>query len=1051
MKCRKNLRKLIQEYNASADKPNTTLMKLKKAILDLKNPAVRPSLIPEAQADGAVSRYDDFVWVHHKVMMDGPNDSVNGGPGPNWAHRGPSFGPWHRQLLKLYEQELRSVSGDPDLSLPYWNWTKDRTSADAGFPFFTEFLGGDGAGNTHDRVTTGAFAQANGWDLNVDEEGFGYLRRRFGGGGPDGLPTGLLPTVNNAQTALNRTPYDSTIWNQTVPSANSFRNTLEGWVSPNIHNTVHVWVSGSMLPGSSPNDPIFFFHHNNIDRLWAVWQQKHPGSAQYLPDNTTGAASGLTRLNDRMATFGRTATDRYFGVDVTPADVLNSKAITWYDSDLPELSNETGGTLPFTNIPAGLTTYKAVKFKVTGCREVRFRITGAPSGQFGLTTMGTEFKATPDDNEPFVYGYVWVQFVAVAGPIANSAVDIHAYIIDEEGYFAANENDEFPLGDFHVQLTATTVGRENNSVALVLDRSGSMAAAAGGSSTRSSLLKNAVNVFNTLMLPNDEIALVSFDDLVAAPVTMQVVSGAGVAGVVGGNALNPRGDTWIGGGILEGVNQLGAATHTNKSILVLTDGNENVHPYVAELPAGTITNRTYAIGFGLPGDVSDPVLNQITSNTHGDLIITGNISTAEQGFNLTKYFVQMLAGITNMNVILDPQGSLFFGTKDVIPFDVTGADVYMDVITLCPLPQLVDFYLETPGGTVIKPATAAANPNIKYVVGNQVLFYRLVLPAIAADPTGSHAGKWKAIVALKSRDEVAKLMRNREFIAALGNAVIGKSLPYSLVAHVYSNLQFEAQLHQDSLKPGATATLAASLKEYDVPFNGNATVWAEITNPDSSTRNLALHEDSPGVYSASFKTLSAGIYSCRIRAQGYSSLTHEFTREKTLTAGVYVGNYDTVPTDTTNPACEILECLLSEKVFSERAEKELYDRGVDLKHLRRCLEKHCRPRVRDHVPAPAPRPTQRVPKINIRSAASAKPIKIAKEKPRPMAMSLMDAKQQGPRIMSMFPSSVDQTPDLAQAVRSAPRIIDMHSMQMTQPAAAKTRQKKGSKSKKKKR
>ena len=290
-----------------------------------------------------------------------------------------------------------------------------------------------------------------------------------------------------------------------------------------------------MQPGTSPNDPVFFFHHCNIDRLWSVWEQKNPALAPYLPDNTTAAANGLTRLNELMSTFGRTATDRYFGVDVHPADVLSSKAITWYDTDLPELNNETGGTLNFDNIPEGLTTFKAVKFKVTGCREVRFRITGTPSGQFGLTPMGTEFKATPVGTEPFDYGYVWVQLAAVAGPIAHSAIDIHAYIIDEEGYYAPTEGDEYPLGDFHVQLAATTVPRENNSVALVLDRSGSMGDAAGGGSTKSVLLKNAVSVFNALMLPNDEIALVSFDDQVAAPVAMQAANGAGIPGVLAGN------------------------------------------------------------------------------------------------------------------------------------------------------------------------------------------------------------------------------------------------------------------------------------------------------------------------------------------------------------------------------------------------------------------------------------------------------------------------------------------------------------------------------------
>ena len=1010
MKCRKNIRKLIQEYNSAlpADKPNTALMKLKKAILDLKNPAIRPSLIPAAQAGGAVSRYDDFVWAHHDVMMQGPNGMF--GPGPNWAHRGPAFGPWHRELLKLYEQELQSVSGDPNLTLPYWNWTKDQSVADSGFPFFADFLGPDGAGNVSDRVTVGAFAQANGnWDLNVDEENFGFLRRHFGIDGPG------LPTASSVRTALGITPYDSDPWNQNIASVDSFRNTLEGWVgNRQIHNSVHRWVNGSMQPGTSPNDPVFFFHHCNIDRLWAVWQQKHPTEPGYLPDMTTPPTNGATRVGERMASFGRTAGDTPFGVNATPGDVLNSKAIVWYDSDLPELSNETGPTLSFIDIPEGLTSYKAVKFKVTTGRPVRFRITGVPTGNFGVTSMGTEFVANPDDQAPFVYGYVWVQLTAVAGPIANSGVDIHAYMIDEEGYYAANEFDEYPLGDFHVGLTATTVPRENNAVALVLDRSGSMAAAAGGTSTRSTLLKNAVGVFNTLMLANDEIALVSFDDQIATPVTMQAVSGAPVAATLAGTDLDPRGATWIGGGIQEGSNQLTLATHTNKSMVVLTDGNENVHPYVGELPSGTLTDRTYAIGFGLPGEVSDAVLNQITLNTHGDLIITGNISTAEQGFNLTKYFVQVLAGVTKMNVLLDPQGSLFFGSKHVIPFDLTEADVYADIIALCPLPQILDFFVETPDGTLIKPGTV--QPNIRYVNGQQVLFYRMTLPALAGNPGGSHAGKWKAILTLKKRGEVDKLLKKRDVVAALGRSAIGNSLPYSLVAHVYSNLQLDVERQQESLAPGALVTLKASLKEYDVPFTGEATVWADVTSPDQSTFTLMFTRDATGIYSGVFKASSAGIYSCRVRAEGYSSSKQKFTREKTLTASTYYGNYSTVPPDGTNAVCELLRCLMSDKVVSARGRERLEALGIDVKALRECLSKQCGAHPRERIPGVnMSKVSKRTrtqpaaePRVTIRSERPAKPVKTvpvhpaSTHEPEPMPAAT--------RIVQMFgpPTPADQ-------------------------------------------
>ncbi len=1015
MKCRKNLRTLFAEYNSAsaAEKPNTALMKLKNAVLALKNPALHPSLLisrPDVAADIAndiamgmlgpgstlVSRYDDFVWAHHQVMMEGPNGQL--GPGPNFAHRGPAFGPWHRELLKLYEQELQNAAGDPNLTLPYWNWTKDQSAADPGFPFTTDFLGGDGAGNPQDQVTTGAFSQASGWTLNCDEEGFGFLRRHFGGGGPG------LPTANSVSNALNITPYDSSPWNQTVV-ASSFRNTLEGWIGPRqIHNAVHLWVSGSMLPGTSPNDPVFFFHHCNIDRLWAVWEQKNPapGTAAYLPDNTTAAASGLTRLNDNMATFGRTTIDRYFGVDVAPAGVVNSQAITWYDSDLPQLNNETGGTLAFTNIPEGLTTYKAVKFKITGCRPVYFRITGVPTGNFGLTSMGTAFHANPDDSADFYYGYVWVQLAAVAGPIASSSVDIHAYILDQEGYYAATEGGEYPLGDFHVGLTATTVPRQNNSVALVLDRSGSMSDPAGGTSTKNTLLKNAVSVFNTLMLANDEIALVSFDNLVATPAPMQAVSAGAVPPVLAGTDLDPRGTTWIGGGILQGAVELGLASHLNRSMVVLTDGIENVHPYVAELPAGTITSRTYAIGFGLPADVSTAVLQQITSNTQGDLIITGDISTAEQAFNLTKYFVQVLAGVTNMNVILDPQGSLFFGSKQVIPFDLTDADVYADVIALCPLPQVLDFVLETPSGKIIKPSTGG--PNVKYIIGPHVAFYRVTLPALAADPAGSHAGTWKAILSIKDKAEIEKLLRNREFAAAFRNSAVGESVPYSLVAHAYSNLQFDASLQQDSLKPGAKVTLQASLKEYDVPFAADAAVWAEITKPDSSTMDLKLARVSAGVYSAAFVASAAGVYPCRVRAEGYFNSKDKFTREKTLTAAVYYGDYSTVP-GKGDPLCELLHCLISGKVLSGSAVEKMREIGIDLKALAKCLEADCPEPPKERTPGKPikgryeKRP-QAEPRINIKSERASQPVKRPKAKPAKSTRAVQPAVF--PRIVNMF-------------------------------------------------
>ncbi len=78
-----------------------------------------------------------------------------------------------------------------------------------------------------------------------------------------------------------------------------FRNRIEGWVTrradhrvttegSQLHNRVHLWVGGSMVPMTSPNDPVFFLHHCFVDKVWADWQaaqvKANPaGAPHYAP------------------------------------------------------------------------------------------------------------------------------------------------------------------------------------------------------------------------------------------------------------------------------------------------------------------------------------------------------------------------------------------------------------------------------------------------------------------------------------------------------------------------------------------------------------------------------------------------------------------------------------------------------------------------------------------------------------------------------------------------------------------------------------------------
>src|SRR5262249_44649452 len=83
--------------------------------------------------------------------------------------------------------------------------------------------------------------------------------------------------------------YDVSPWNVNsagptgTPGTHSFRNFLEGFIGPGMHNAAHMWVGGSMMPGTSPNDPVFFLHHANVDRIWSNWQRKFFKTQDYLP------------------------------------------------------------------------------------------------------------------------------------------------------------------------------------------------------------------------------------------------------------------------------------------------------------------------------------------------------------------------------------------------------------------------------------------------------------------------------------------------------------------------------------------------------------------------------------------------------------------------------------------------------------------------------------------------------------------------------------------------------------------------------------------------
>jgi tyrosinase len=238
-------------------------MGVRRNIVSLSS-AQRAALVNAFLTLKARGRYDPYVRLH----IDRQNTDVDGGV--RIGHRSPSFLPWHRELLRRFEADLKSI--DASVDLPYWDWTTARTIGAA--PWTPDLLGGPGRSGDL-QVTSGPFAYASGrWTINTSVDGRPFLWREMATSG------WTLPTAADVANVQAVSLYDSAPWD--AGSNTGMRNNSEGHRGVNLHNRVHPWVGGAMSTAAAPNDPVFWFHHCQIDRLWSQWQARWPRSG-YLP------------------------------------------------------------------------------------------------------------------------------------------------------------------------------------------------------------------------------------------------------------------------------------------------------------------------------------------------------------------------------------------------------------------------------------------------------------------------------------------------------------------------------------------------------------------------------------------------------------------------------------------------------------------------------------------------------------------------------------------------------------------------------------------------
>lgn len=226
------------------------------------------SVRPEWQTFKTTSHYDSLLKAIS--LMKANTDASNPNSWTYWTNIHRSYCPhgvayflaWHRGYIYYFERQLRAVSGNLQLVLPYWDYYSyanlpgEFTNPTSGNPLYAE------------RVNT------------------------------------------NVRQALTMAPFSSNLYNFQTGTNNAFEPNIEG--AP--HNQLHNLIGNLMSTMSSPLDPIFWLHHANIDRLWVAWvnaggNRKMPAINKPYWNGRHTYATTLTML--RTSTYGTRTTLGY--------------------------------------------------------------------------------------------------------------------------------------------------------------------------------------------------------------------------------------------------------------------------------------------------------------------------------------------------------------------------------------------------------------------------------------------------------------------------------------------------------------------------------------------------------------------------------------------------------------------------------------------------------------------------------------------------------------------------------------------------------------------
>ncbi len=299
------------------------------------------------------SVYDQWVAIHGSIMgVKTPSSTMF----VNLGHQNIGFLAWHREYIRRLELALQSVV--PGVTIPYWPWqlTPEPSVLFSNARIHPIFFSSSGLNDVGGLFAGGGPATPPSWwpagfkwrvHPALQVGGSPILRR----GSPADTWPPLLATLTGIENISSAPPGLNVYW--------PFWSQIEA--GARTHNTGHNIVGGYMAnPVFSPNDPLFWLHHAEVDRIWSRWQAKRVAAGATLL-SIYPAPSEISPVNGQLPPNGHKRDDLMWPwVGTAPGYSVNSSAAI--QAMLPDFSagplRRIRDTFDATNMGAGLGGYQ---------------------------------------------------------------------------------------------------------------------------------------------------------------------------------------------------------------------------------------------------------------------------------------------------------------------------------------------------------------------------------------------------------------------------------------------------------------------------------------------------------------------------------------------------------------------------------------------------------------------------------------------------------------------------------------------------------------------